>query len=446
MPNPGEPIYLVRLEVENYQGLRLAEVTYLPKVGLVRVTGNNAAGKTSLLNALAGALGGATEVHPRVIHDESGDGTGRVEAELSNGWTVHRKHTESNPKGYLTISPAAGPDLKAPQSKLDDLVGPLSFDVQAFFSLKPERQREILLGLGGDPDLAAKLAEKRALWAAAREARTPLISEQNRVRSVTKPSGERPEPVDTSAEMIRLRELQGELRERADVDRGVVALKASAAAKGRRAQDIRSQLAALQEELATVEIQERALREDVARQEAVAAERMRPEATIQAEIEAVTDRISRAGAIDRSLDPWKQWDDAKARLSVANAQLAVLNARMDEAEAERLKLIEAAEIPVDGVSFEPDGTPLYRGRPFELASGGERIDLAVDVVTAACPPLRLCLIDEANDLDLDAIERLHIRAVERGFLVLACRIGLEGPGEIVVENGEARSAKVAAHV
>jgi len=67
-----------------------------------------------------------------------------------------------------------------------------------------------------------------------------------------------------------------------------------------------------------------------------------------------------------------------------------------------------------------------------------KFQMAVDVAIAANPDLRVCLVDEANDMDLETLDALRQRAEEHGFQVWCCRIGIEGAGEIVVEDGEAR--------
>ena len=101
-------------------------------------------------------------------------------------------------------------------------------------------------------------------------------------------------------------------------------------------------------------------------------------------------------------------------------------------------MIAAAGIPVPGLTFDPEtAEPQLNGFPLALASGGERIRMAVAVALAVDPELRVCLVDEANDLDLEALEELDRLATEHGFQVFACRIGLEGAGEIVVDDGEA---------
>ena len=65
----------------------------------------------------------------------------------------------------------------------------------------------------------------------------------------------------------------------------------------------------------------------------------------------------------------------------------------------------------------------------------------VQMAFAADPDLRVCLLDdEGNSLDLEGMEELDRLAKSKNFQVFICRIGLEGGGEIVVEDGVAKSS------
>ena len=55
-------IHVVGIEVENLHRIRVALVKLLPGGGLVRVTGKNRSGKTSLLTTIKEAFGGAGAV------------------------------------------------------------------------------------------------------------------------------------------------------------------------------------------------------------------------------------------------------------------------------------------------------------------------------------------------------------------------------------------------
>ena len=117
------PVHIVSIEVSNFRRLTAAEVKIIPGKGLVRVTGPNASGKTSLLKAIAGALGGGGEIHKESLRE--GAKAGLVSLKLSNGFTIERQFTEKNPKGYLKVT---GPDDgRHAQGKLTGWIGNAEF-------------------------------------------------------------------------------------------------------------------------------------------------------------------------------------------------------------------------------------------------------------------------------------------------------------------------------
>lgn len=480
MNNGKKGITVVGVEASSFHRLRCALVKMVPGEGLVRVTGKNGAGKTSLLRSIRAALGGAGEVlSDAVVNDASEDGTGQVRLELSNGFTVTRRFTEANPKGYLTV---VGPDGgKHAQSKLAEWLGPLSFDPSAFFDLHPERQREILLSLGSDQELPAKLEALRRARRKQYEERTPWISQKRRTSQVAKPAGERPVPVDVSAELRTMGRLQKAERERADLiretERAREAARTRAARErdaaahdleqaeswtGRRkqeAEDADNEVTRLRAELAEAErrasVAHERIWETVREEERVRAslEALPDPDTVAAtvpdpvlppdpaeEMEAVRARIEAADAVQQGLEPWKAWDRAQAELEEAIAAEKAITAQMEALEAQERGLIADAGIGVPGLTFGEDGAPLLNDRPLTVASGAERCRLAVAVAMAANADLRICLLDEeANGLDLDGLAELDRLAKEHGFQLWAARIGLESQGQIIVEDGVARS-------
>lgn len=431
-------ITVVGLEVRGFRRIKVAHVKLVPQVGLVRVTGKNRQGKTSLLNSIKAALGGAGEVGPEAVNDASGEGTGSITLELSNDFTVRRTFTEANPKGYLTV---IGPDGgKHAQGKLDEWLGPLSFDPLAFFDLDARRQREILLSLGSDPDLAKKLDGVRRLRAAKYEERTPWISTKRRAAQTKAPAGERPQPVDVSAEMARLGELQVQDRARGDA---ALKVREAYAAEQKAAEFVvtaRDQIEDLERRLAKARAaltdRERA-REDALAAIAAAQETHAALPDPTEEMAAVRARLSAANETDRALEPWRAFDRAQAELEEATAAERALTAEMDALEQEERSLIAGAGIPVEGLTFGADGAPLLGGRSLAVASGAEKIAMAVAVALAANPTIRVALVDEANDLDLEALQALDELARAQGFQVWACRLGLEAAGEVLVVDGEA---------
>lgn len=438
--NGAKGITAIGLKVESFHRLRAAEVELIPADGLIRVTGKNGAGKTSLLRSIKAALGGAGEVlREAVVNEGSEDGTGSVRLTLSNGFTVERRFTAAAPKGYLTVT---GPDGgKHQQGKLNEWLGPLSFDPSAFLTLEARRQREVLLSLGEDPELPRKLDQLRERRAERYQERTPWISQKRKASQVHPPEGERPEPIEVSAELERMGQLQRQERERQDALREAEATTRQAEAAEARYKDADARVADLERLLEEAKAQAvkaakvaRAT-EDDAKRAAAEAEAL-PDVT--QDIEGVRARINEADRVQTALEPWKAYDRAHQEMEEATAAVDALTAEMDAVEAQERELIASAGIPVDGLSFAEDGAPLLHDRPLEVASGAERAKLAVAVAMAARPELRICLLDEeANGLDLDGLKELDRLAKEHGFQVWCARIGLEGAGEVVVEDGEA---------
>lgn len=413
-----ESIRIVGVDVSNFIRLRVAEVRVDPDAGLVRVTGPNRAGKTSLLRAIQGTLAGAKAVVSDPIFHE-GEGESYTRLVLSNGWAVERRFSPSSPKGHLAVvSPDGG---KYGQTKLDEWLGPHSFDPLAFFSLDEKRRRDTLLSLSRDPELADKLLRLKGEREDLYEERTPWIQQQRKAKATRKPEGEPPEPVDISAELVRLSNLQAEQQRRAHlgdvIQRGEDKLR-----------EIDIQMAELVRQRGLVcealDAKRHELMELPDRSEA---------------IEAVQAYIADANKVQQDMEPWREYERAQRDLAEADAQYAELTTAIESIDAQKVQLLADAGIPVPGVTFNDDGEPLLNGHPLEQASGRERIEVAVAIAMAANPRLRVCLIDEANDLDLEGLERLDALARAHGFQVWAVRIGLEGAGEVVVEDGEARN-------
>ncbi len=436
----AEKITLVGIEVENYRRITAAQIKLVPSKGLVRVTGANAAGKTSLLKAIAGALGGQGQVHRDSLHE--GAENGRVTLHLSNGYTVERRLSEASPKGTLVVT---GPDEgKHKQGKLNDWLGERSFDPLAFLSLDDARQREVLFSIGTDPDLSKNLDRARGEYQTAYGLRTPLISRRRHLKALEEPEGERPQPVDTSEEMRRLGELQAQERDRGDAfreaeyaaDAAIDAGKLTAEAKDRVEHLTRSLAEAQQEHAERTEQQDHVGKE--AAQNLVDAQALPDPTEAMDEVKA---RLEAASEIQTAIEPWTRWDKAQDELAALKEEESKLTDQLGALKRLEADLLAKAGIPVEGLSFGEEGEIRLKGQPLALASGGDQMDFAVDVAFAADQDLGVCLLDEGNDYDLKSLERLHKRALAKHFQVWLCRIGIEGRGEVVVENGQAFDAQ-----
>ena len=433
--------FIVELVVENLYRLTAAHVKLDPKGGLVVVSGKNKQGKTSLLRAVAGVLGGANHVAEDPIHTASDTGTGRVAIRLDNGFHIERQCTPSNPKGKLVVT---GPDgTRGSQSTLNDWLGPLAFDPMAFYGLSVARQTEILLGLGKDPKLPAKLdklnAERKQLY----DDRIPSNRRLQRAQRHTPPEGERPEPVDVSAEVRQLKGLQEQKEVRDDVVlRGAQHRTTAAQQKDWRAakiQTIERLEADLQEAIGKRDALQVAMEDSEAeaeRLDGVAAGMLDP----TEEIAAVQARLSLADTLQEALEPWHEHDRAQVERQEAEAEAEVLTAQIQKVDKKKANLLKNAGIEIPGLSFDANGAALLNNQPLELASHREQAIMAAQVGTMADTGLSAILIDEANSLDDDGMREMAELAEEKDCQIFVVRIEPTTAGElIVVDDGVAKN-------
>ena len=110
--------------------MRLSAVEITPKGNVVKITGKNANGKTSVLNSIWMALGGKDVVPDKPSKD--GEEKGSIVVDLGD-IVVTRKFTEK--ATTLTVENKDGAVFKSPQKVLDEMIGRLSLDPMRFIQL-----------------------------------------------------------------------------------------------------------------------------------------------------------------------------------------------------------------------------------------------------------------------------------------------------------------------
>ena len=440
-------VHIVGADVENLYRIRVAHLEMEPGGGLKIITGKNKEGKSSLLRTMAGAIGGKKLVAESPVHTESEDGTGHVRMRLSNDFRIERVSTPSNPRGKLTV---VGPDGgQHGQTLLDEWLGTLTFEPLALFGFKAEKQTEILLSLGTNPELPAELKELGAQRQQVYDERIPFNKLIQRAQRATPPEGDRPEPVDVTAENEELgRLLKVQAERQAAAGRHATAqrdVEANVTAQDQQAEAI------LQAEQALAQAQEVLAKADNGA-EFLVKERKGLEATWaerSADLEAIPDpgpeitevraRLAEVDALHEALEPWVEWDRGRQEMADATAHADDLTATLRALDQQKASMLAEAGIDIPGLSFSDDGAAMLGGQPLELASQRERVVMAARAAVLANPELRACFIDEANSVDEEGMLELMKLAEEEDFQIFLVRLEPSVHGEIItVEDGEAQ--------
>ena len=131
-------------EIENVK--RVRTVTYEPTPnGLTVIGGKNGQGKTSILDAIAWALGGA-KFAPSNPEREGAANPPHIKITLDNGLVVERKGKNSD----LTVTDPSG--RRYGQKLLDDFIEVLALDLPKFMQASDKEKAETLLKIIGVGD------------------------------------------------------------------------------------------------------------------------------------------------------------------------------------------------------------------------------------------------------------------------------------------------------
>ena len=145
------------LQIENTKKVKAFAANFEGSM-LTVVGGKNGAGKTSILDAIAYALGGE-KFRPGNIQREGSDAFPEIKLQLSNGLVVERSGKNSS----LRVTDATG--LRGGQRILDEFVSAFALDIPKFRLATPKEKATTLLQIIGVGDELARIeAEESRIY------------------------------------------------------------------------------------------------------------------------------------------------------------------------------------------------------------------------------------------------------------------------------------------
>ena len=407
-----KPLRIVSLRVENVKRIRAVRIEPNGSPTVV-VAGRNAQGKTSVLDAIEMALGGARAMPKEPIR--RGAKRASIVADLGD-LVVERVITAGGTT--LTVRDADGRQQRSPQHILDALCSRIAFDPLAFAAQTPARQAEILRALLG-LDFGDLDAEREALFSERAGINRDAKSARAQAETLEVPAGAPAKPVALADLLAEYTAAQATAAARVDHDRQLGA--ATAAVEAAEADLAKAEAAAMR-----------------ARASLKALQRQEPPPDV--DLEAIAARMRAAEADNRAAELRARRDRMEERANQLEDEAAALTERIAAVDAEKQRQLAAAHMPIDGLQLDGD-TVRFQGVPLDQASGAERLRVSVALGLALHPTLRVLLIRDASLLDDDGLRLVAEMAAEAGAQVWLERVGTDDPTAVVLEDGSiARAA------
>lgn len=396
------------LELENVK--RIKAVTLTPaENGLTIIGGRNGQGKTSVLDAIAWALGGE-KFKPSSPARNGSVIPPHLKIELSNGLIVERSGDNSR----LKVTDPNG--KKGGQQLLNEFVETLALDLPKFMSANAKSKADTLLKIIGVGDELHRLdGEEQRLYNQRTEIGRIADQKEKYAREMPVYSGLPEEPVSAS-ELIKSQQ-------------GILARNGENQRKRAKLAEIQREYNAKATELEQLTKRVEELKSDL-ETALKTAEALEDEST--AEIEENIENIEELNAkIRANLDR----EHAAAEAADIRAQYDELTAKIDDIRAARAKLLNGAEMPLEGLSVE-NGELTYNGAKWDCMSGAEQLKAATAIVRKLNPNCGFVLLDKLEQMDADTLQEFGEWLESEGLQVIATRVSTGGECSVIIENGE----------
>jgi DNA repair exonuclease SbcCD ATPase subunit len=418
---------IIELTAENVK--RLQAITIKPDGNAIVIGGKNGQGKSSTLDAIAYALGGAKLLPEEPIR--RGQKAAKVRVDLGE-LVVERRFTSSG--STLAVLSKDGAKYPSPQSILDKLVGDLSFDPLAFVSMKPAERLEALKKVVGIDFTNFDAA------------RAEVFEERKIVnREVKQLEGELaslPYHEDAPAESVDVGEVLTELQQVRDHNSKIELFEQNKRAFKDQIDRVDQQIERCNDEIS--ELQQRFEQLNKEKQQLKTRREELQSSLTQGETDsasltrrdeqAVLLKISQLEITNRKVRENQRRDELKEIIKSSQQEADELTARVEEIDKAKEQVLAESTFPVPGLSFSDSGV-LLNGLPFEQASESDQLEVSAAMGLAQHPKLRVLLIKKAALLDEEHMTRLVEWANKNECQCWIERVGKGKECSVVIEDG-----------
>lgn len=414
-------IKINQLEIENVKRIKAVKIE--PKeTGLTIIGGNNNQGKTSVLDAIAWALGGE-KYKPSQAVREGSVVPPNLHLVMSNGLVVERKGKNST----LKVTDPNG--KKAGQQLLNEFIEQLALDLPKFMNASGKEKADVLLQIiGVGPQLIEldqkekELYQERLYVGRIADQKAKFAKEMTYYDDV-------PEELISPSELIK--QQQEILARNGENERKRSAAVALNAERNRLAEKVN----ALKEELERYQAQLIKVDHDM-NIAYKTAEELHDESTAELEASiANIDEINRK--IRANLDKEKAEDDAREYLT----NYEKLTGQIENIRQKRTALLDAAELPLAGLSVK-DGELIYNGQKWDNMSGSDQLKVSIAIVRKLNPNCGFVLLDKLEQMDMQTLEAFGQWLEGEGLQAIATRVSTGDECSIIIEDGYIKNETV----
>lgn len=401
------------LEFENVKRIKAVQLAPA-KNGLTIVGGDNRQGKTSVLDAIAWALGGNKFKPSKPMRDGSVVEP-HLKVTLDNGIVVERSGKNSSLK---VIDPNGN---KGGQALLDSFIESFALDLPKFMNQTSKEKADTLLNIIGVGEQLYQLEQQEQTLYNRRTEIGRIADQKDKFAKEMPVYTGVPEKAVSAAELIQSQQ-------------EIMARNAENLRKRQQSEHYKRQL----------ELAEEALKQTQERYDA--ALNNYKLASIDAEnlVDTPTDELEKniADIEETNRKVMANLDRARAEEEAADykQQYDGLTAELEGIRRSKCDLLKGADLPLEGLTVE-GGELIYNSQKWDCMSGAEQMIVATSIVRKLNPECGFVLLDKLEQMDSKTLEDFGKWLEAEGLQAIATRVSKGDECSIIIEDGMSHNVK-----
>lgn len=430
-----DPVKIASLELENVKRIKAVSITPTTD-GLTVIGGRNAQGKTSVLDAIAWALGG-NSFKPQNPTREGSATPAKLKIELSNGLIVTRQGSS----GSLKVVDPTG--KKSGQTLLNSFIEQLALNLPKFMNSTDKEKAEVLLDLIGVKDQIKALDNQiETLSDQRRPLKTDYLGKRKVAADMPYYADAPEEPVSATELIERQQAILAKNSQNQAIRQKVADLEAQMKLKEQQEADARERVKQIERDLVAANNQVSAIvNEKFQLSNSLNSTKDIAQKLVDESTEDIEQKLRDIDEVNERVRANQRRADLEAEAETTEETYKAISDQIETVRKQRIALLEGANMPLEDLDVK-DGYLVYKGITWSDMSSAEQLRVATAIVRALKPDCGFVLVDKLEQMDTQTLADFGTWAQSVGLQVIGTRVSTGDECSVVIEDGYAKQDDV----
>lgn len=408
---------IVGLQAENFKHVKSINIEIPQDTNEIQIIGGNDQGKSSFMDSVAAALGGAkSTVLEQIRHGEE---KATIVVKLYNGeeglLTVTKVFRKDKKPSLIIKSDDKNVTFNSPQEVLDGFIGALSFDPTEFFNMKPEKQYDTLKDMLGLNEIDTLEAQNKVDFDKRTNVNRELKNKQTQINAFKFAYPLIEKLINTDLLVNKLQKINDKNQE------NNLNLQKKSQILERITEKVK-QLKKLQQEIDQLTVEHH----NIQVVEFIDGEDIKKE-------------IKEAGLKNNEFKDRIELKALTIQIETLEKESTALTANMDKRSQKKFKLLSDTKMPILGLTLN-DKVIRYNDTILQDCATSEKMKISFGIAASLNPNLKVIFLRNAALVDKKNLAVIRDLAKEKGYVLWLELIesGIKGKGimQVIIEDGE----------